>query len=197
MRKSFLFMLIIATVIIIVSCSKDSSGDSSSKVLVSSACSLLSVDEATAITSLTYTNTESTENTAIGQKLCVYTTSAHLLFQISLIETANIPVTAGLKTAKAFYESMEIAFPDHEDISGVGDKAFLDNTNGFLYILYTNYYMCITLTKSGATTPQKRTMKIDAGKKAIINLKAIITKWIAAACIISPFYPWAKYLSII
>jgi hypothetical protein len=176
----FIFFSLVA---ILASCKKDNSSSNPSKVLVSDACQLVSTSEAATITGESYTQTETKENTVIGSKTCDFSNADDGLFQIVLTQTAAIN-GAGLKTAKEYYDSMKANFPDHEMITGIGDEAFIDNTNGFLYILYTNdYYINICIRQKGLpsdpgrwTTAQKKTKKIAAGTTAITNLKKIINK---------------------
>jgi len=180
---SKLVFILLALTMVLASCKKNSSSDSASKVLISEACQLVSTSEAAAITGESYSITETKENTTIGTKTCDFSNSDNGLFQIVLTQTAAIN-GAGLKTAKEFYESMKTNFPDHEMITGIGDEAFIDNTNGFLYILYTNdYYINISIMQKGIftdpgrwTVAQKKSKKITAGAKAITNLKNLITK---------------------
>ncbi len=169
-------LIICASLILPLSCSKDS--ENTKPKIIEEACLLLSASEAKAITGETYTYTETSEQEVVGLKICGHNTADNGLLQISLTQTAAIN-GGGLTTAKAHYEAMKTNFTDREMVTGVGDEAFIANNNGFLYILYTdNYYISIYLSQSGLpidpnrwTSAQKKSKKIAAGKKAIENLQ--------------------------
>jgi hypothetical protein len=163
------------------SCKKDS--DSSSANLIEPG-QLISITEASSISAENYMQTQTSEQTTVGLKLCDYKTSEYGLFQIGLTQTAAISESAGLTSAKDYYQSIKANFTDQEAIAGVGDEAFISNANGDLNILYADdYYISIYLAQSGIytdpgrwTAAQKKAMKIAAGKKAIENLKALLAK---------------------
>lgn len=148
---------------------------------MSDACQLVSTAEASAITGESYSSTQTSEQPVVGLKICDYENADYGLFQISLTQTAAIN-GAGLKTAKEYYESMKANFTNREMVTGVGDEAFIENTNGMLYILYTNdYYINICIMQKGLpidpnrwTTAQKKSKKIAAGKKAVENLQKLL-----------------------
>jgi hypothetical protein len=181
MKKNVLGSLCLISLLLVCSCKKDSDNSPSAKLIEPG--ELISITEASQISGESYMETETSQQETIGLKLCDYSTADDGLFQIGLTQTAAISKSAGLKTAQAFYQGVKDNFSDQEAISGIGEEAFISNTNGDLNILYSDYFISIYIAQEGIyidpgrwTAAQKKAKKIAAGKKAIENLKKILAE---------------------
>lgn len=177
--RSVLRTLPLVSAMLIIGCSKsDTSNPSTTKIIEPE--QLVSMQEASTITANTYTAKKTTNNAAIGQKLCDYDNSKDGLFQISLIQKAFIPSNCGLQEPQKHYDFAYQNFSNTEIIPELGDEAFYCPSPRALHIMYLGYYINIMIVKedkliNGDWKPNEtRVIYISAGKKACENLKKIV-----------------------
>lgn len=177
--KPVSIMLPLVSIMLLIGCSKsDTSTPNSAKLIEPE--QLVSMQEASAITNNTYTGKKTTNNAAIGQKLCDYENSKDGLFQVSLIQKAFIPSNCGLQEPQKHYDFAYQNFSNTEIIPELGDEAFYCPSPRALHIMYLGYYINIMIVKedkliNGDWKPNEtRVIYISAGKKACENLKKIV-----------------------
>lgn len=134
-------------------------------------CNLLPKSEVENIMATTMQEGKYSENKVVGQKQCLYEAAdpnSFTFLQISLTQNGFIDtkVLAAGQTALTIFTSIKEAFPDRENVPGIGDEAFLATPG--LHILRGDYYLLI-----GAGNLEKNKDKlINAGKTAIATLEA-------------------------
>lgn len=136
-------------------------------------CELITKVEAEGIMGTALKEGQYSENKVVGQKICLYeaaNSDSFAFLQISLTQDAFIApkVLAAGQTSKTIFESIEDAFPDRENVGGIGDEAFIATPG--IHILKGGYY----LTIGAGNLKSNKARLIGAGKKAIANLEAAL-----------------------
>lgn len=135
-------------------------------------CKLLSKSDAEAIMATPFKDGQYSESRAVGQKLCLYEAvdeNSFTFLQISLPQNNfMLPsvLTSG-QNARTIFTTIKEAFPDREDISGIGDEAFIATPG--IHILKGDYYITI----GAGNLKRNKDKVIAAGRKALANLDAL------------------------
>lgn len=177
--KSVLRTLPLLSAMLLIGCSKSDTANPSNAKLIEPE-QLISMQEASSITANTYTGKTTTNNAAVGQKLCGYDNVKNGLFQIGLIQKAFIPSSCGLQEPKEHYDFAKQNFSNTEIVPELGDEAFYCPSPRALHIMYLGYYINIMIVKedkfiSGDWEPNEaKVIYITAGKKVCNKLKEIV-----------------------
>jgi len=134
-------------------------------------CELISKVDAEAIMGTALKEGQYSENKVVGQKICLYEAAdkdSFAFLQISLTQDAFIApkVLAAGQSSKTIFESIKDAFPDRENINGIGDDAFIATPG--IHILKGGYY----LTIGAGNINSNKSRLISAARRAIANLEA-------------------------
>lgn len=132
-------------------------------------CELLSKVEAEEVMETVLTEGKYSENRVVGQKLCLYEaldTDSFDFLQIGLTQDASMaPDTlASGQNARAIFASIKEAFPDRQNVIGIGDDAFFATPG--IHVLKGGYYVTIGAGNIG----RNKGRLVNAAKKAIANL---------------------------
>ncbi|MBT8342996.1 MAG: hypothetical protein HKP58_19120 [Desulfatitalea sp.] len=133
-------------------------------------CELIPKNEAESIMGTALQEGKYSENKKVGQKICIYeaeNTNSFVFLQISLTQNGFISsnVLSSGQNAKAIYTSIKNAFPDRENISRIGDDAFIATPG--IHILVGDYYLAI----GAGNIMRNKDKLIKAGDKAVANLR--------------------------
>ena len=136
-------------------------------------CDLISKVEAEEVVGAALKEGQYSENKVVGQKICLYEAAdsdSFAFLQLSLTQDAFIApkVLASGQDAKAIFTSIKNAFPDREDISGIGDEAFIATPG--IHILKGDYYLTVGM----GNIKRNKAGLIEAGKMAVANLEAAL-----------------------
>lgn len=136
-------------------------------------CEIISKADAEAIMGTPLKEGRYSENKVVDQKICLYEAADEDSFsflQISLTQDAFIApnVLAAGQSSKTSFESIKEAFPDRENVGGIGDDAFIATPG--IHILKGDYY----LTIGAGNIRSNKERLISAGKKAMENLQAAL-----------------------
>ncbi|MFO8083731.1 MAG: hypothetical protein R6U27_05375 [Desulfobacterales bacterium] len=113
------------------------------------------------------------ENKVVGQKICFYEAADENSFaflQVSLTQNSFISanVLASGQNAQTIFNSIKEAFPDRQDIEGMGDDAFIATPG--IHILKGDYYLTIGV----GNINRNKDKLTDAGAKAMANLEVAL-----------------------
>lgn len=137
-------------------------------------CRLIPRAEAERIMGTTLADGPSTEQKAVGLKICLYEASdlAQGLFQVSLTQAAFMSeqVLAFGQTPTSIFNTTKEIFPQRTPVAGVGEEAFIAPPG--LHILNRDYYLVIALGNTGRA--ENRARLEEAGKIAVRNLNALL-----------------------
>jgi hypothetical protein len=132
-------------------------------------CELITRTEAEEIMGAEMKDGQYSENKVVGQKICFYEAADENSFaflQISLTQNSFVSpnVLASGQNAQTIFSSIKEAFPDRQDINGIGDDAFIATPG--IHILKGDYYLTI-----GAGNINRNQDKLtDAGVKAMAKI---------------------------
>jgi hypothetical protein len=133
-------------------------------------CKLITKNEAESIMGTALHEGQYSENKIVGQKICLYEAmnNSSAFLQISLTQNGFIAsyVLASGQNAKTIYTSIKNAFPDRENISKIGDDAFIATPG--IHILKGDYY----LTIGAGNIKSNKDKLISVATKAMANLEA-------------------------
>lgn len=166
------FLLLFALTVLLLNIGKSvKAGDQYDAVPLLEPCELISKAEAEEIMGTALKEGQYSENTVVGQKICLYEAAesgSFAFLQISLTQDAFMApkVIAAGQSAKTIFSSIKEAFPDRESVGGIGDDAFLATPG--LHLLKGDYY----LTIGAGNLKSNKGRLISAGEKAVANLEA-------------------------
>ena len=145
------------------STSKEKAGSVGAKII--EPAMIITMEDAKALTGVSFGECTVKEEPRVGLKLCVYEKDGVFL-QVGLKQTAFMDKKsreAG-NTPVSFFKATKSAFPDAAKIDGVGDDNFLVPPG--LHILKGQYYMTVSF---GLMAKDKEKLQA-AGMKAVANL---------------------------
>ncbi len=136
-------------------------------------CEIIARAEAEKIMGEEMKDGQYSENRAVGQKICFYEAAddnSFAFLQISLTQNSFISpdVLAAGQNSKTIFTSIKEAFPDRQDITGIGDDAFIATPG--IHILKGDYY----LTIGAGNLNHSKDKLMDAARKAMANLEATL-----------------------
>jgi hypothetical protein len=137
-------------------------------------CLLITKDEAERIMGTTLAEGPSSEQKAVGLKICLYEAPdlTQGLFQVSLTQAAfmNEQALSFGQNPTSIFTTIKENFPQRVPVQGVGEEAFIAPPG--LHILYRGYYLGIAL---GNTDRAENRIKLEeAGKVAVSNLDRLL-----------------------
>lgn len=121
---------------------------------------IISKEDAKALTGVNFDECTVKEQPAVGLKLCVYEKDEAFL-QVGLTQATNMK---GGNTPESIYNSIKSGFKDAVKIEGVGDDNFIAPPG--LHIMKDGYYITVSL---GLRTKDREKLKAT-GIKAVENL---------------------------
>lgn len=136
-------------------------------------CELITRTEAEEIMGEEMKDGQYSENKVVGLKICFYEAADENSFaflQISLTQNSFISpnVLASGQNVQTIYNSIKEAFPDRQDIKGMGDDAFIATPG--IHILKGEYYLTIGV----GNINRNKDKLTDAGAKAMAKLEAVL-----------------------
>ncbi len=133
-------------------------------------CELITRMEAEEIMGEKMKDGQYSENKVVGQKICFYEAADENSFaflQVSLTQNSFISpnVLASGQNTQTIFNSIKEAFPERQDIKGMGDDAFIATPG--IHILKGDHYLTIGV----GNINRNKDKLTDAGAKAMANLK--------------------------
>lgn len=143
--------------------------------LIIDACALVSQGEAEGVVEAALTPAQSSEQPAVGLKLCLYESqdlASGVFLEVGLTQLSFFTeesIAAG-NTPTTLFSSIRDAWPDRMVVEDLGDEAFIASPG--IHVLAWDHYITVTLGNTDDPVNQERL--VSAGHIAVGHLEEIL-----------------------